>query len=174
MITCLKGLLSEPRPCEYSLSYEEAVGLLPEPRRCLAGYSRRGRVEELHKTQKTGCPIEQQLFTTASRLAPVIAILSVAAVKRLRMRNAARRPETRERAALEHFPAIYVDALAAWRRKALKGLTVGEFHLALARLGGHQNRKRDHPPSWRILWRGRKKLGCKVSGAKAAAQTGSG
>ncbi|NLS97105.1 MAG: hypothetical protein GXX96_33630, partial [Planctomycetaceae bacterium] len=33
-------------------------------------------------------------------------------------------------------------------------LTVHEFFFALARLGGHQNRKGDHRPGWLILWRG--------------------
>jgi len=37
-------------------------------------------------------------------------------------------------------------------------LTVHEFFLALARLGGHQNRKSDHRPGWLVLWRGWTKL----------------
>jgi hypothetical protein len=28
--------------------------------------------------------------------------------------------------------------------------TVYDFYYALARLGGHQNRKRDHPPGWLV------------------------
>ena len=43
--------------------------------------------------------------------------------------------------------------------------------MALARLGGHLNRKNDHPPGWQVLWEGWKELlpmvlGCDVAKAK--------
>ena len=47
-------------------------------------------------------------------------------------------------------------------------LTVREYFLALARLGGHQNRKKDHPPGWIVLWRGWQALQLMVTGARAA------
>jgi hypothetical protein len=60
-----------------------------------------------------------------------------------------------------------VKVLCAWRYRKLRALTVGEFYLALARLGGHQNRKRDHPPGWIVLWRGWTKLESMAAGAHA-------
>ncbi|MBL4883480.1 MAG: IS4 family transposase, partial [Planctomycetaceae bacterium] len=45
-----------------------------------------------------------------------------------------------------------------WRYRKDKDLTIHEFYMALARLGGHQNRKSDHRPGWLILWRGWTKL----------------
>ena len=48
----------------------------------------------------------------------------------------------------------------------------GTAHLpADARLGGHQNRKRDHQPGWLVLWRGWTKLQLMLDGYSAAQQT---
>jgi hypothetical protein len=44
---------------------------------------------------------------------------------------------------------------------------VREFYLALARLGGHQNRKRDRQPGWLVLWRGWMGLQNMLDGAEA-------
>ena len=53
----------------------------------------------------------------------------------------------------------YVEVLSHWRHKrAQPDWTVHEFYMALARLGGHLNRKHDHPPGWQVLWEGWKEL----------------
>jgi hypothetical protein len=45
---------------------------------------------------------------------------------------------------------------------------VHEFYMALARLGGHQNRKGDHPPGWQVIWEGWKELVPMVIGYEVA------
>jgi hypothetical protein len=45
--------------------------------------------------------------------------------------------------------------------------TVHDFFYALARLGGHQNRKRDGMPGWITLWRGWTKRQAMLDGASA-------
>jgi hypothetical protein len=157
-------------PLEWVLLTNVPVSTLPEARQRVGWYERRWIVEELHKAQKTGCAIEAQQFTAQSRLTPVIALLSVVAVELLRMRNAARRPETRDHSAVQYFPAIYVETTSAWRHGTVRPLTVAEFYLAVARMGGHQNRKRDHPPGWLVLWRGWTKLENMVCGAQVVAK----
>lgn len=161
-------------PLEWVLLTNVPVPTLTEARQRVRWYERRWLVEELHKAQKTGCAIEEQQFTAYSRLTPVIALLSVVAVELLRMRNAARRPETRDHSALQYFPAIYVEAASAWRYGTVGPLTVAEFYLVVARMGGHQNRKRDHPPGWLVLWRGWTKLENLVCGAQILAKARSG
>ena len=52
----------------------------------------------------------------------------------------------------------FVDVLSGWRYGEIRALTVREFFRALARLGGHQNRKCDGAPGWLVLWRGWMKL----------------
>jgi Transposase Tn5 dimerisation domain len=44
--------------------------------------------------------------------------------------------------------------------------TVTDVLLALGRLGGHMNRRRDGMPGWITLWRGMKVLRLLVRGAK--------
>lgn len=131
-------------------------------------YERRWVIEEFHKGQKTGCGIEDLQFTAKARLEPVIALLSVVAVLLLRLRDAGRRPEARERPAEELVPRPYVDLLAAWRHQGRRpAMTVWDFTLALGRLGGHQNRKADGAPGWLTLWRGWTKLHHMLEGVAA-------
>jgi len=67
------------------------------------------------------------------------------------------------------LPPDYVTVLSVWRYgKARNDLTIHDFFYALARLGGHQNRKRDHRPGWLVLWRGWTKLQAMLDGYEAA------
>ena len=48
----------------------------------------------------------------------------------------------------------YVAVLTAWRYGSPRfNISVYDFYYALARLGGHQNRKHDKRPGWLVLWR---------------------
>jgi hypothetical protein len=133
-------------------------------------YTARWVIEEWHKGMKTGCEIENLQFTTRARLEPAIAVLSVVAVWLLQMRDASRDEEARQQPARQRVPELWVRVLSGWRHKrACPGWTYGEFVQALARLGGHQNRKHDHPPGWLVLWRGWAQLQAMIAGALAIA-----
>ena len=131
-------------------------------------YTCRWVVEELHKAMKSGCDIEAPQFTTAEAMQPMLALLSVVATALLNVRDLSRRAETRELPAERYVDREYVAILSGWRYQEGRPLTVQEFYLALARLGGHLNRKHDHPPGWLVLWRGWTKLHLLVEGARAA------
>jgi hypothetical protein len=121
----------------------------------VAWYGVRPTVEEFHKAQKTGCGIELPQFTDQSRLEPVIALLSVVAVFLLILRDAGRHEQEGRKPATDLVPLSYVQVINAWRWKDKgRATTIGEFILAVARLGGHQNRKSDGHPGWLTLWRG--------------------
>ena len=131
-------------------------------------YSCRWVLEEYHKAQKTGCGIETLQFTSSQALEPMIALLSVVAVTLLQLRDAARRPDAKERRADTVVGPRYVAVLSAWRLgRPQPDWSVHDFFLALARLGGHQNRKRDHRPGWVVLWKGWMALQHMVDGANA-------
>ena len=130
-------------------------------------YACRWMVEELHKAKKTGCQIEALQFRTEAALQPMIALLSVVAVMLLNLRNAARRPDAHDRPATAVVEPIYEEVLRGQRYKAPRGpMSVHEFYMAVARLGGHMNRKADGFPGWLTLWRGWQKLQCMVTGAE--------
>ena len=131
-------------------------------------YGCRPMVEEYHKCQKTGCQIEALQFETAAALQPMIALLSVVAVMLLQLREAFRRPDADRRPATELVDPVYEEVLREWRSPGrAETLTVKEYFLALARLGGHMNRKRDGAPGWLVLWRGWMKLQSMVDGVEA-------
>jgi hypothetical protein len=122
-------------------------------------YCCRWIVEELHKAMKTGCQVEDLQFQTEQALQPMIAVLSVVAVMLLNLREAARRPDAATRPATAVVEPIYEEVIRKWRhKKPHEPLSVLDFYLAVARLGGHMNRKRDGFPGWLTLWRGWQKL----------------
>jgi len=97
-------------------------------------------------------------------------VLSVVAVWLLQMRDASRDEELASQPAERVVPALWVRVLSAWRHKrACPEWTYGQFVQALARLGGHQNRRSDYPPGWIVLWRGWTQLQAMIAGALAIA-----
>jgi hypothetical protein len=156
---------------DWTLLTNEPVRTLADAWRVTGWYERRWIVEEYHKAQKTGCQIEDMQFTTTARLDPAIALLSVVAVMLLNLRDASRRPDATTRRATTILAPDYVNVLSLWRyRKIRNDLTVHDFFYALARLGGHQNRKSDRRPGWIVLWRGWTKLQAMLCGYDAAMQ----
>jgi Transposase DNA-binding len=154
---------------DWTLLTNEPVMTFNDAWRVTGWYERRWIVEEFHKAQKTGCQVEDMQFTTAAGLGPAIALLSIVALTLLDLRHASRQPDAHTRCATRLFAAEYVEVLSAWRyRKIRSTMTVHEFFYALARLGGHQNRKRDHQPGWLILWRGWMTLQSMLDGFHAA------
>jgi hypothetical protein len=154
---------------EWILLTNESVATFADAWRVVGWYERRWVVEEYHKALKTGCQIENMQFTNVARLQPAIALLSAVALTLLNLRDASRRPDAKTRHAATLFAPEYVEVLSLWRHRELcAAMSVHDFFYALARLGGHQNRKHDHPPGWLILWRGWVKLQCMLDGYLAA------
>ncbi len=118
-------------------------------------YEKRPIVEEFHKALKTGCRVEERQYETSERLEAITALLSVAAVRLLQLRSAAR--ETPERPAEDVVPNHWVTVLRRMRGgRSIE--TVRDFYRELAGLGGHLLRKSDGEPGWMTLWRGFEKL----------------
>lgn len=160
-VVCVREVEPPPgvEPLEWILLTNVRVETAADSSERLAWYEARWVIEEYHKALKTGCGVETLQFTAVERLEPAIALLSVVATHLLALRDAGRRADADTRPAAELFPAAWVRVLSLWRyREDRPGLSVREFMLALARLGGHQNRTHDHPPGWLVLWRGWTKL----------------
>lgn len=154
-------------PLEWFLLTNVSVQRAAAARRVIAWYECRWIVEEYHKALKTGCNIEDMQFTHASRLEPMIAIQSVIALTLLQLRDASRRPDAETVSATEVVAQEYVNVLSTWRHGEMRpDWSVHEFFLAMARLGGHQNRRQDKRPGWIVLWRGWTALELLVVGAR--------
>lgn len=164
----------EPNPpqgqerLEWFLLTNEPVETFDDACRVIGWYECRWIVEEYHKALKTGCGIENPQFETEERLQPAIALLSVVALTLLSLRDASRRPDAKKRLATDLISIDYVEVLSVWRHKRVcPDWSVYDFYYALARLGGHQNRKRDREPGWLVLWRGWTTLQAMLEGALA-------
>jgi hypothetical protein len=152
---CVKG----EKPLEWILLTNVRVESFEDAARIADWYACRPLIEEFHKAQKTGCHIEEMQFQYAERMQPAIALMSVIALKLLALRDASRRSDAKTRPASDLLHRDYVETLSLWRHKKVRmDMTVHEFYFALARLGGHQNRKCDGRPGWLTLWRGWEKL----------------
>ena len=99
---------------------------------------------------------------------PAIALVSVVALTLLNLRDASRLPDAPTRLATTVVAKDYVDVVSVWRYGKIRELSVREFFYAVARLGGHQNRKSDSNPGWLVLWRGWTKLQAMLDGYDAA------
>ena len=153
---------------EWFLVTNEPVQTFDDAYRVVGWYECRWIVEEYHKGLKTGCEIESPQFTTEDRLKPAIAVLSIVALTLLEMRDASRRVDAKTRKATEILCEDYVSVLSAWRHgKFQRDWSIHDFYYAMARLGGHQNRKNDHPPGWQTIWRGWHELQAMLCGADA-------
>jgi len=154
---------------EWILLTNEPVRSFVDAYRVVGWYECRWIVEEYHKGMKTGCRIESPQFTSESRLQPALAVLSIVTLTLLQLRDASRRADAKTRKATTIINPLYVEVLSQWRHKKIKrDWTVHEFYYALARLGGHQNRKHDHPPGWQVIWEGWKELLPMVTGYDVA------
>ena len=131
---------------------EAAVGVAED-------YACRWMIEDYHKAQKTGCGIEELQMTTRHGLDNAIALLSVLAVHVLKLRCLARDPKTRAEPAVAHEEELKVKLAARSSKHGdWKAMTVWEFYLAVARLGGYMLNPHQRPPGWIILWRGYMRL----------------
>jgi plasmid stabilization system protein ParE len=115
-------------------------------------YACRWMIEDYHKAQKTGCGIEDLQLTTRHGLDNAIAVLSVLAVHVLKLRCLARDPTRRDQPARAHEEELKVKLAARSSRHAdWKIMTVWEYYLAVARLGGYMLNPQKRPPGWIIL-----------------------
>ncbi|MCX7428847.1 MAG: IS4 family transposase [Planctomycetia bacterium] len=153
------------KPVEWILLTNEPVRSFKDAWRVIGWYERRWIIEEYHKAMKTGCRIEDLQFTAVERLQPAIALLSAVATTLLNLRDASRRADAKTRRATTLLAPDYVEVLSLWRYHKIRlTMTIHDFCFALARLGGHQNRKHDHAPGWLVLWRGWTKLQSMLDG----------
>jgi hypothetical protein len=156
-------------PIQWLLLTNEPVDTFEDAWLVAGWYECRWVVEEYHKGMKTGCGIETLQFTAVERLQPAIALLSAVALTLLDLRDASRRADAKTRPATTVIHHDYVAVLTTWRHGEIRlDISVHDFYYALARLGGHQNRKHDKRPGWLVLWRGWVKLQAMLDGYLAA------
>lgn len=160
--------VSPPRgvkPLRWVLLTSEPVRTFNDAWRIIEHYERRPLVEEYHKCLKTGCRVEARQSRTGDRLAPVIGLLSVLAVRLLQLKTAARTDP--EQPAEGVVPATWLAALPLVLKSRQPIRSVRDFFRALASLGGFLARTGDGEPGWQTVWGGLQTLLLCLRGAEA-------
>lgn len=133
-------------------------------------YELRWLVEEYHKALKTGCRVLDRQLKTAGRLEAMVALMSVAAVRLLRLKSLARTAP--DIPAQRVVPRVWLQMLKLARNglDRVHDLTVGQFYREVAKLGGFLGHKGDGEPGWITIWRGWEKLNNLVKAASLASR----
>jgi hypothetical protein len=126
-------------------------------------YATRFLIEEFHKCLKTGMRAEELQLERAHRLFAAIAVMSIVALRLLDLRELSRGfPQAP--AICTGLDTLELEVLALAVERELT--TVMEVIFAVARLGGHMNRRCDGMPGWITLWRGMTALRLIARGVK--------
>lgn len=148
----------DPEPLEWILLTTEPVATLEDIKERGSEYGGRWVCEEYHKVQKSGLKVESYQLQNTGKLAGFIAILSVIAVALLNMRLAARDETKKTETAEKYVPKLWVELLSRYQFGKVREMTIAEFVVELARLGGYQKNPEKYPPGWITIWRGWRKL----------------
>jgi hypothetical protein len=144
-------------PVEWMLLTSEPVNSGEDALRIVDYYGCRWLIEEYHQCLKSGCKVEQRQLEDATRLEPLIGMLTIVAVRLLQMKNDVRL--TPEKPAIECVPPELVQTLAKLiKEKNPERMTVRRFTHEVAKRGGFMGRKGDGEPGWRTLWHGWQEL----------------
>ena len=140
-------------PVEWMLLTSEPVNSAEDELRIMDYYGCRWLIEEYHQCLKSGCKVEQRQLEDATRLEPLIGMLTIVAVRLLQLKNDARL--TPEKPAIECVPPELVQTLAKLiKEKNPERMTIRRFTHEVAKRGGFMGRKGDGEPGWRTLWEG--------------------
>lgn len=153
------------KPLHWVLLTSLPVHTFEEAYETIGFYEQRQVIEEYHKCLKTGCRVEERKYRTGAALKPVIAFLSVMAVRLLQLKIISRlKPDLPAERVVPRSWLLMLP-LVSKRKQPIR--TVREFFRRLAALGGFLGRKHDGEPGWQTIWRGLEKLLLTVRGVDA-------
>ncbi len=128
------------------------VATFADAQSIIEAYQKRWSIEEWHKCLKTGCRVTKRQLQSRERLEPLIALLSIQAVRLLGLKHLARHaPDTPARNCV---PERHLDVLSRRTNRPAKDWTIHEFIREVAGLGGFLKRKHDGQPGWQTIWHG--------------------
>ena len=153
------------KPIRWVLLTNTPVESLESAMQVIEYYEHRWLIEEYHKVMKTGCNIESHALRDASRLEPLIALISVIGIRLLQLKLIGRNQPNAQ--AKSHVPGSWLRVLKLARPKVrLTNMSVYEFFRELAKLGGFLGRTHDGEPGWQTIWRGYQKIQSLLDGMR--------
>lgn len=138
-------------------SFEDALKIID-------WYKYRWIIEEYHKSIKTGCKVQSKQLKTSFRIENYLAIAGIIAVKLLQIRDLVR--VMPDEIASKVIDPLSLKVIQGYH-KTKKDLTVKEYYILVAKMGGFLDRKSDGEPGWQTLWKGQMQLFWMIEGARA-------
>jgi hypothetical protein len=148
------------KPIDWLLHTNRPVETLDDARAVLWGYAQRWRVEEFHRTWKSGdCDIESTQLDSFAAVQRWATILAAVAVRIERLKRLARiDPDLPATAELSPFEIAALKMLKFEGQPPAHEPTIREAVLWLAEMGGYANRYSGKPPGATVLARGLRRL----------------
>ena len=145
-------------PLEWVLLTSIKLHTAEDAVRMLDYYLKRWRIEDFFWVLKSGCKVESMALRTALRLERAITIWCVVAWRIMVLTLLGRTvPELDAEVFFTEMELRFLSGYAT-RVKLPPPRTLQQAILAVAVLGGYQNRSRDGPPGHQIMWRGMDRL----------------
>ncbi len=115
-------------------------------------YAMRWIIEEYHKCLKTGCKLEQRQLKNTERIERLTGFIAVTAVRLLQMREQMKNSQVN--LAKEFVPELMLKIIAKRNSNDADSMTLKQFWIEVAKIGGFLARKHDRDPGWITIWRG--------------------
>ena len=154
-------------PLHWVLLTTWACETFDDARKVTAAYAARWLVEEYHKALKTGTQVEKSQLATAKRLQALLGIMSIVAVRLLRMKFLVEM-DPDQLVEWDAETSAIRAVLEARFAKPKEGWTNRTVLISIAKLGGFLGRKSDGNPGWITVWRGVKELMLQAEGYSIA------
>ena len=144
------------KPIDWLLHTNRPVDTLEDAMLVIWGYAQRWRVEEFHKTWKSGaCDIESTQLDSSAPVQLWATILAPVAVRIERLKHLGRtQPEAPASVDLSPLEIQALKALKFGANAPAKEPTLAEVVLWLAEMGGYANKYSGKPPGSVVLGRG--------------------
>jgi hypothetical protein len=162
------------KPVVWTLLTNHPTSTDEDRSRVIFGYSTRWRIEEMHRTWKSGvCRVEETQLRSTSAVIKWAIILSAVAVRIERIKQLSRqeplRPATDEFSPLEIRAAALLKFGKAAKTKVPEGTTptLQDVTLWIAQLGGYTGKSSGGPPGSITIARGLKDIRATVKALKA-------
>lgn len=153
------------RPIEWLLLTNRPIDTVEQLQQVVLGYAQRWKIEEFHKTWKSGaCRVEEMQLHTMDAAIKWATILAAVAVRieriKLLSRREPERPATDEFSKLELRAIILLHFEASAKKQLASGKvpTLGEATYWLAKIGGYTGKSSGGPPGSVTLARGLKEV----------------
>jgi hypothetical protein len=149
------------KPLDWMLLTNAPIESLQAARDIVAGYTMRWRIEEFHRTWKTGtCDVESTQLRSRNAVIRWATILSVIAARVERIKRLGR--EHPDRPATDELSAVEIEVLIALKRRIKKRSeeipdatpTISQAARWLADLGGYTGKSSGGPPGSITIRRG--------------------